>query len=41
MRHNDARGWGWGGGITNDVLKLRKVIEFESRCIVTSLIFQG
>ena len=27
---------GWGqGGITDDVLKFRKVIKFESSCIVT------
>ena len=26
-RHNDARGW---GVIANDVLKMRKVIEFQS-----------
>ena len=31
MRQNDARGW---GAITNDVLKFRKVIEFESSYIV-------
>ena len=34
MRHIDARGW---GAVTNDVLKFRKVIEFESSCIVISL----
>ena len=36
MRHNDAREWvrGEGGAITNNVLKSRKVIEFESSCIV-------
>ena len=28
MRHNDASGW--GGGIANEVLKMRKVIEFQS-----------
>ena len=27
-------GGGGGGAITNDVLKFRKVIEFESSCIV-------
>ena len=31
MRHNDARGW---VAITNDALKFRKVVEFESSCIV-------
>ena len=31
IRHNDARGW---GAIINDVLKFRKVIEFEYSCIV-------
>ena len=31
MRQNDARGW---GAITNDVLKFKKVIEFESSYIV-------
>ena len=36
----DPHGWeeGWGGGrwvaMTNDVLKFRKVFEFESSCIV-------
>ena len=35
MRHDDARGLSWkGDGITNDVLKFRKVIEFESSCVV-------
>ena len=34
MYHNDARGW---GAITNDVLKFKKVIEFESSCIVIYL----
>ena len=32
-RHNDALEWGQGGGegvITNDVLKFRKIIEFQS-----------
>ena len=29
MHHNDAREWG-GGGIVNGVLKMRKVIEFQS-----------
>ena len=33
MRHNDARGW---GTITNDILKFRKVIEFERSCIAIS-----
>ena len=44
MHHNDAREVGGGGeeggkveAITNDVLKLRKVIEFESSCIVICL----
>ena len=44
MHHNDTRevgGGGEGGGeveaIINDVLKLRKVIEFESSCIVICL----
>ena len=36
MRHSDARGLGGGGGaITDDVLKFRKDIEFESSCTVT------
>ena len=34
MRHNDARGWEEGEAFTNDILKFRKVIEFESLCIV-------
>ena len=34
MRDNDARGW-VAGAITNDVLKFRKFIEFESSCIET------
>ena len=39
MRHNDAGGVAggggvWGGIITNDVLKFRQVIEFESSCVV-------
>ena len=35
MRHNDARGWGGGGGvIAYDVLKIRKVIEFQNSWIV-------
>ena len=29
MRHNDARGW---RVIANDVLKMRKIIEFQSLC---------
>ena len=33
MRHNDARGWGI---ITNDVLKMRKAIEFQSICPATA-----
>ena len=33
MRHNDARGWGI---IANDVLKMRKVIEFQSICPATA-----
>ena len=32
MRHNDAHEWG-EGVINNDVLKFRKVIEYESSCI--------
>ena len=29
MRHNDAGGWGeGGGGGANDVLKFRKIIDF-------------
>ena len=31
IRHNDVRGW---VGCINEVLKFRKVIEFESSCIV-------
>ena len=40
MRHNNARGWekGWGGGITNDILKMRKVIEFQSHLIQISFL---
>ena len=37
MRHTDRHGWGEGGGgeaITNDALKLGKVVKFESSCIV-------
>ena len=34
MRDNDARGW-VAGAITNDVLKFRKFIEFESSYIET------
>ena len=38
MRHNDAGGEGGGGigweAITNDVLKFRKAIKFESSRIV-------
>ena len=30
MRHNDARGWKGAGVIGNDVLKMKKVIEFQS-----------
>ena len=33
MRHNDARGWGI---IANDVLKMRKAIEFQSICPATA-----
>ena len=32
MRYNDARRW--GSATSNDVLKFRKIIEFESLCIV-------
>ena len=31
--HNDAREWGGGGGIINDVLKFRKIIKFPSSWI--------
>ena len=31
MRHNDARGWGF---MANDILKMGKVIEFQSSLIV-------
>ena len=35
MPHNDAREWGVEGGvIANDILKMGKVIEFQSSGIV-------
>ena len=30
MRHNDARDWKGAGVIGNDILKIKKVIEFQS-----------
>ena len=37
MNHNDAGGWRMGGAITNDILKISKVFEFESSGVVIYL----
>ena len=36
MLAGGGRGGGGGGGITDDVLKFRKVMEFQSLCICYS-----